>query len=156
MKRYFIIFTLIGFGILSFGCDKKNKDEDTINSSTYTDTSSTEITQVKLSKEYLLGRWKSTEIDWPIDVNIYENSDTSQLQIDVSNDNQEGIKTYTTKSGYSSFFNADKSISYSFSIYENQLIMIMTHIQEYDSEQKPENIPANAIRPWILEKIGDN
>lgn len=135
---------MVSFSVLAFGCEINNEDNGTINSSTIISNSSSEASQTELSKEFLLGKWKSTEEDWLIEINVYENSETEQLQLDVIESNDKG--TYTTASGYSSFFNEDKSISYSFSIYENQLTMHKNYIQE-----RKDKAPS-AIRPWILEK----
>jgi len=146
MKRAMIFLSLISFIVFLSGCTSNNKQ--TIDSSISTNTSSSEPKNERLSKEYLIGKWISTENDWPMEIEIYTNNDTEQLQLDIISP-EDSVGTYTPVSGYSSYFNSDNSIQYEFSLdQDNQLVMI----------KKFPNMKSNsvgAIRPWFLEKIKD-
>ena len=148
MKKRLFFFILISFSLLAYGCDSKNKKNQTVNDSTPTSTTTSEINQIKLSKEYLLGRWQSTEQDWPMEINVYENPETNQLELNIlSPEDAAGI--FKTTSGYSSFSSVDNSVRYKFALYDNHLTMVKIITSDNPKE-------VGAIRPWNLEKISSD
>lgn len=143
MKRAMIFLSLIGFIVFLSGCT--SNIEPTTDSSISTNTSSSEISKEKLSKEYMIGKWISTEDDWPMEIEIYKNNDTQQLQLDIISP-KDSAETYTTASGYSSYSNSDNSIRYKFSLdQDNQLVMVKTFPNIKSNE-------ASAVRAWFLER----
>lgn len=146
MKRAMIFLLLISFIVFLSGCT--SNVEPTTDSSISTNTSSSEINKEKLSKEYMIGKWISTEDDWPMEIEIYKNNDTEQLQLDIIAP-KESVGTYTTASGYSSYSNTDNSIQYKFSLnIDNQLLMKKTFPNMKSNE-------IGAVRGWSLEKVED-
>ncbi len=148
MKKRLFFFILISFSLLAYGCDSKNKKNQTVNDSTPTSTTTSEINQIKLSKEYLLGRWQSTEQDWPMEINIYENPENNQLELTILAP-EDAAGTFKTTSGYSSFSSVDNSVRYKFALYDNHLTMVKIIASDNPKE-------VGAIRPWNLEKISSD
>ncbi|MFW7374483.1 hypothetical protein [Vagococcus fluvialis] len=143
MKRAMIFLSLISFIVFLSGCT--SNIEPTTDSSISTNTSSSEIDKEKLSKEYMMGKWISTEDDWPMEIEIYKNNDTEQLQLDIISP-KDSTETYTTASGYSSYSNSDNSIRYKFTLdQDNQLVMVKTFPNIKSNE-------ASAVRAWLLER----
>ncbi|MGX7025312.1 hypothetical protein [Vagococcus hydrophili] len=144
MKKSIVFLSLLSFSLFLFGCNSNNKQA--VDSTISTSLPSSEIKKVKLSKEYMIGKWTSTEEDWPMEIDIYKNNDTGQMQLDIITP-QDLAGTYTTASGYSSYSNADNSIQYKFSLdLDNQLIMT----------KKFPNMKSNevgAVRGWLLQKV---
>ncbi|HCM88917.1 MULTISPECIES: hypothetical protein [Vagococcus] len=146
MKKSIIFLALLNFNLSLFGCNSNNKQA--IDNSISTSASSSEVKKEKLSKEYITGKWTSTEEDWPIEIEIYKNNDTEQLQLDITAP-QDSVGTYTTASGYSSYSNPDNSIRYKFSLdLDNQLIMTKTFPNMKSNE-------VGAVRGWLLQKVED-
>lgn len=146
MKRLMISLSLICFFVFLSGCTSNN--DQTIDSSILTNKSSSEISKVNLSKEYLIGKWISTEDDWPMEIEIYKNNDTEQLQLNIISPT-DSAGTYTTESGYSSYSNSDNSIRYKFLLDQNNQLMMSKTFPNIKSNEP------SAVRGWFLEKIED-
>lgn len=107
MKKSFIFLPLISF--IEFLSEYNSNTKQTIDSSTSVSTSFSESKKEKLSREYLIGTWMSTEDDWPMEIEIYKNNNTEQIQLEITAP-ENSVGTYITTSGYSSYFNNDNSI----------------------------------------------
>ncbi|WP_288394229.1 hypothetical protein [uncultured Vagococcus sp.] len=101
----------------------------------------------KLSKEYLLGSWRSPEEDWPMELMISKNLKTEQLELEILSP-EEMKGTYKTASGYSSYSNEDNSIRYKFSLDGNQLYM-----QKVFTSSEPNTV--GMVRPWKLDRVNE-
>lgn len=146
MKKLISFLSLLSLSFLLFGCHSNSKQS--VDSSISTSISSSEFEKAKLSKDYLIGKWVSTEEDWSMEVEIYQNNDTEQLQLDIITP-EDSAGTYKTASGYSSYSNDDNSIQYNFSLnLDNQLVMTKNFPNMTSGE-------VGAVRPWLLQKVED-
>lgn len=105
-----------------------------------------------ISQESILGRWKSTEPDFPAFIQINATFDPNKVELLIAKneslENSEAIPlTFETGETELIYLNKDKTLRYSFSYYkETQLIL---------SSSTNKNGAEGTARPWILERVVD-
>lgn len=103
-----------------------------------------------LTKETILGQWKSTEPDYPAFIRIKATFDPDKIELVIAkNAETEELETvpltFEARESELIYFNNDQTIRYSFS-YDKESRMILSSF----STQKG---ATRTVRPWILERV---
>lgn len=103
-----------------------------------------------ISKESILGRWKSTESDYPVFIQIQATFDYNKVNLLIAqNENSEENETIplTFENGKSelNYLNNDQTIRYTFSNYEETKMIVYFSTTKEDAK--------GTARPWILERL---
>lgn len=155
MKNTIILLSLINLSIFLFGCHSNNKNstDNTVSTSVY----SFEYNQKKITKDYLIGKWTSTEENRPIDLSISKNLETNILELDISftknNVTKANFYSYDKNSKTWVFLHESKPIEYTFNFYEENLLMYRKYISEKISEPNEATIGMKAPISWSLKKL---
>ncbi|MCM2139502.1 hypothetical protein [Vagococcus fluvialis] len=138
MKKIIFFSIIFSFSLFGFGCSSNDKQS--------TSSTSSENTELTLSKDNLLGKWSSTEQDWPLTIEISDISNSNNLILHILDDEETQAKLNNKESDSEKliFYTEDNLIKYQLTIYENKLLMNMFYVNK---DEAP-----NAVRPWILKK----
>ncbi|MBO0440850.1 hypothetical protein [Candidatus Enterococcus ikei] len=106
----------------------------------------------EISQERILGRWKSTESDYPAFIQVRATFDPNKVELLIAqeeNSKEFELISLTFENGGTelNYLNDTKTIRYRFSIYEDGRMMI-------NSSTTQEGVEGTA-RPWILERAVD-
>ncbi|WP_207694105.1 hypothetical protein DOK67_0001958 [Enterococcus sp. DIV0212c] len=103
----------------------------------------------EISQERILGRWKSTESDYPAFIQVRATFDPNKVELLIAqeeNSKEFELISLTFENGGTelNYLNGTKTIRYRFSIYEDGRMII-------NSSTTQEGVEGTA-RPWILER----
>lgn len=136
---------LLVFTSLLTGCTyKKIKTQEPILESK--DYSASSTSESEITKYDILGRWKSNEKGYPVDIEIQEEKNNSNDIIFTVNSTEKEILHFKKNQNQNLvFLNENENLSYTFSFYEDNNLIISKSTTNKENE--------GTSRPWILKKI---